>query len=85
MSFNVKFIYDLVDNLSPKLKAIDRAMSGVANQFAKNTTQMASNMSNLSDKAFGFSKSVAVMSTGLGAMGVKAIKSAGDFETLGIH
>jgi tape measure domain-containing protein len=85
MSFNVKFIYDLVDNLSPKLKAIDRAMSGVASTFAKNATQMANNMSNLSDKAFGFSKSVAVMSTGLGGIGIKAIKSAGDFETLGIQ
>jgi hypothetical protein len=85
MSFNVKFIYDLVDNLSPKLKAIDRAMSGVANTFSKNATQMANNMSNLSDKAFGFSKSVAVMSTSIGAMGIKAIKSAGDFETLGIQ
>jgi len=85
MSFNVKFIYDLVDNLSPKLKAIDRAMSGVANTFSKNATQMANNMSNMSDKAFGFSKSVAVMSTSIGAMGIKAIKSAGDFETLGIQ
>jgi tape measure domain-containing protein len=85
MSFNVKFVYDLVDNLSPKLKAIDRAMSGVANTFSKNATQIASNMSNLSDKAFSFSKSVAVMSTSIGAMGIKAIKSAGDFEALGIQ
>ena len=85
MSFNVKFIYDLVDNLSPKLKAIDRAMSGVASTFSKNATQMANNMSNLSDKAFNFSKSVAVMSTGLGGIGIKAIKSAADFETLGIQ
>jgi len=86
MSFNVKFIYDLIDNLSPKLKAIDRAMGVSARQFAKNTEQMAKNMGDLSDKAIkGFSKSVAVMSTVLGGVGIKAIKSAGDFETLGIQ
>jgi len=85
MSFNVKFIYDLVDNLSPKLKAISNNMSQVGNAFTKSTNNMINSMSNMSDKAFNFSQSVAVMSTGLGAMGIKAIKSSANFETLGIQ
>ena len=115
MSFNVKFIYDLVDKLSPALKVINKNieansqavarfgktlnsnMSGfslnrfgritavVARNFARATSNMADNMSNMSDKAFNFSQSVAIMSTGLGAMGIKAIKSSANFETLGIQ
>jgi tape measure domain-containing protein len=85
MSFNVKFIYDLVDNLSPKLKAISNNMSQVGNAFTKSTNNMINSMSNMSDKAFNFSQSVAVMSTGLGAMGIKAIKSSANFETLAIQ
>lgn len=85
MSFNVKFIYDLVDNLSPKLRAINNNMSQVGNAFTKSTNNMINSMSNMSDKAFNFSQSVAVMSTGLGAMGIKAIKSSANFETLAIQ
>jgi len=85
MSFNVKFIYDLVDNLSPKLRAINNNMAQVGNAFTKSTNNMISSMSNMSDKAFNFSQSVAIMSTGLGAMGIKAIKSSANFETLAIQ
>jgi hypothetical protein len=115
MSFNVKFIYDLVDKLSPALKVINKNieansqavtrfgktlnsnMNGfslnrfgritavVARNFSRATSDMADNMSNMSDKAFNFSQSVAIMSTGLGAMGIKAIKSSANFETLGIQ
>jgi len=115
MSFNVKFIYDLVDKLSPALKVINknieansqavarlgkslnnnmnnlsldrfsRTTNVVLRNFSRATSDMIDNMSNMSDKAFNFSQSVAIMSTGLGAMGIKAIKSSANFETLGIQ
>ena len=92
MSFNVKFIYDLVDKLSPALKTINKniqvnsqSIANLGKNFSKATNDMANNMSNMSDKAFNFSQSVAIMSTGLGAMGIKAIKSSANFETLAIQ
>jgi tape measure domain-containing protein len=115
MSFNVKFIYDLVDKLSPALKVINknieansqavarlgkslnnnmnnlsldkfnRTKNVVLRNFSRATSDMIDNMSNMSDKAFNFSQSVAIMSTGLGAMGIKAIKSSANFETLAIQ
>ncbi len=115
MSFSVKFIYDLVDKLSPALKVINknieansqavarlgkslnnnmnnlsldrfsRTTNVVLRNFSRATSDMIDNMSNMSDKAFNFSQSVAIMSTGLGAMGIKAIKSSANFETLGIQ
>jgi len=115
MSFSVKFIYDLVDKLSPALKVINknieansqavarlgkslnnnmnnlsldrfsRTTNVVLRNFSRATSDMIDNMSNISDKAFNFSQSVAIMSTGLGAMGIKAIKSSANFETLGIQ
>jgi tape measure domain-containing protein len=115
MSFNVKFIYDLVDKLSPALKVINknieansqavarlgkslnnnmnnlsldrfsRTTNVVLRNFSRATSDMIDNMSNMSDKAFNFSQSVAIMSTGLGAMGIKAIKSSANFETLAIQ
>ncbi len=86
MSYNiVKFTYDLHDLLSPKLKGIEKAMSSTANTFYQSAKRIEKNIADMSDKAFSFSRSVAVMSTGLGGIGVKAIKSAADFETLGIQ
>lgn len=86
MSYNiVKFTYDLHDLLSPKLRGIEKAMSSTANTFYQSAKRIEKNIADISDKAFSFSRSVAVMSTGLGGIGVKAIKSAADFETLGIQ
>ena len=92
MSFNVKFIYDLVDKLSPALKTINKNIESsnqsvlrLGKNFSRTTNDMANNMSNMSNKAFNFSQSVAIMSTGLGAVGIKAIKSSADFETLAIQ
>lgn len=92
MSFQVSWVYDLVDKLSPALKTINKnieasnqSIASLGKNFSIATRDMANNMSSMSDKAFNFSQSVAIMSTGLGAVGIKAIKSSANFETLAIQ
>jgi len=88
MAFNVKYVYDLVDKISPSLKKIDANMKRVgasvqnsARKIGASFDKVKNKVSQLGQKTAALGKSLLLKVTlPLGAMGVASIKAASDFE-----
>ena len=92
MSFQIKYVYDLVDQISPKLKAIQGNLQATANAVSSSASSMAASFNNVGNSIKNTGNNLrnaagtlAPMSVAMGAIGVKALASSANFETLGIQ
>lgn len=84
-SFKVQWVCDLVDYLSPKLATIDRNIQKIANSSSVVANRFSQNMDKMANKAKQFSSDIAPISIAVGGIGIAALKSAANFETLEIQ
>jgi len=89
MSFQVKYIYDLVDKMSPQLQKIQASVNQTTAAVEKSARTMSTSFSNMGNSIKNVSSGIrnagtalAPMSVGIGAAGVMALKSTANFETL---
>lgn len=88
MSFQVKWIYDLVDNLSPALKRINTNLEAtslsaerVATKMTNSFDRVKNNLNNLSKKSADLGKEYFLKtSVPLSLLGSKFIKTASDYQ-----
>lgn len=90
--FKISYIYDLVDNISPQLKKIQSNLEQVNNKVANTAQSMSNSFNKVGDTLKQTSQSVknvgstlAPFSVAMGLIGVKAFKSAAEFEMLRIR
>ena len=90
--FKISYIYDLVDNISPQLKKIQSNLQQVNNKVAQTAQSMSNSFNKIGDSLKQTSQSVknagstlAPFSVAMGLIGVKAFKSAAEFEMLRIR
>lgn len=90
MSFQVKWIYDLVDNLSPALKKITTNLTATSAGAERAAMKMSSSFNkvknnldniNIADRIKNFTKDTAGLSASLGVVGVMSLRQAANFET----
>jgi tape measure domain-containing protein len=90
--FKISYIYDLVDNISPQLKKIQSNLQQVNNKVAQTAQSMSTSFNKIGDSLKQTSQSVknagstlAPFSVAMGLIGVKAFRSAAEFEMLRIR
>ena len=90
--FKISYIYDLVDNISPQLKRIQSNLEQVNNKVANTAQSMSNSFNKIGDSLKQTSQSIknvgstlAPFSVAMGLIGVKAFKSAAEFEMLRIR
>lgn len=90
--FQVSYIYDLVDKMSPQLKAINNQVAQVTGQMEKMASKSISSMQRSADSIKNLGRNIrnagldmTPMSVGMGFAGVSALKASANFETLGIQ
>jgi hypothetical protein len=88
MAFNIKYVYNLVDDISPKLEKIKRNINKAAQNVRESANKMANSFDNIKkklDKVGSKAKEVGKslflkLTVPVGFMGGVAIKAASDFE-----
>lgn len=85
-NFNVQFVYDLVDKLSPQLKAIEKNLANVNKQVSNQSgfEKKLETIKNLGNSFENYAKKTAILSVSLGAIGIAALKQASNLEALQI-
>lgn len=85
-NFNVQFVYDLVDKLSPQLKAIEKNLANVNNQVSNQSgfEKKLETIKNLGNSFENYAKKTAILSFSLGAIGIAALKQASNLEAMQI-
>lgn len=89
MSFQVKYIYDLVDKISPQLAKIQASVQQTSAKIEQSAARASNSFNNLGNNLKQISgnfrsagMSLLPASAGITAIGVGAVKSAANFETL---
>ncbi len=85
-NFNVQFVYDLVDKLSPQLKAIEKNLANVNKQVSNQSgfEKKLETIKNLGNSFENYARKTAILSVSLGGVGVMALKQASNLEAMQI-
>jgi tape measure domain-containing protein len=90
--FQIKYVYDLVDKISPKLKTIQTNLKATADKvtdngavMAKGFDKMVSSLNKTGNSLKSASFNLAPISVAMGGLGIKALSSSANMETLAIQ
>lgn len=92
MSFQIKYVYDLVDKISPQLKTIQSNLQTAASSVSASAATMArsfdkvgQSLKNTGQSFKNAGSTLAPASIAMGAIGIKALSSSANLEALGIQ
>lgn len=87
--FQIKYVYDLVDKISPQLRTIQSNLKQTASQVETSANKMANsfqamqkNIKSFGNEARTIGFNLTPLSLGLSAVGIGALKASANFETM---